>query len=130
MGVDGRNAVQLSDISTLGHTARWSPDDQWLLFTSNAESDRDVWAVSADGSELNRLTTAPTQDAHGLWSPDGRTVLYLSDHQRVFARPFDSDEHRLVYDLGERIDFIHLSPDGTRFVFTRVFVESDVWLIE
>jgi Tol biopolymer transport system component len=130
MGFDGRDAMQVSDISTLGHTARWSPDDRWLLFTSNAEGDRDIWVVSADGNELRRLTTTPTQDAHGLWSPDGKTVLYLSDHQKVFARPFEGEEHRLVYDLGEPIDFIHMSPDGTRFVFTRLFVESDVWLIE
>lgn len=130
MNVDGGDAARLSDIGALGHTARWSPDDRWLLFTSVAEGDRDIWAVSADGGALRRLTTAPTQDAHGLWSPDGRTVLYLSDHQQVYARPFDRDEHRLVFDLGETIDYVHLSPDGTTFVFTRQKVESDIWLIE
>jgi Tol biopolymer transport system component len=130
MNVDGSEAQQLTDIGMLGHTARWSPDANWLLFTSIAEGDRDIWAINSDGSELLRLTTAPTQDAHGLWSADGKSVLYLSDHQKVFARPFDADEHRLLFDLGERIDFVHLSDDGETFVFTRQKVEGDVWLIE
>lgn len=130
MNVDGSGARQLTDIGTLGHTARWSPDDQWLLFTSIAEGDRDVWAVSADGNDLRRITNAPTQDAHGLWSADGKTVLYLSDHQKVFASEFGSDEHRLLFDLGETIDYVHLSRDGTQFQFTREKLESDIWIIE
>jgi len=130
MNIDGSEAMKLTDIGTLGHTARWSPDGKWLLFTSVARGDRDVWAVSRDGEQLRRLTTAPTQDAHGLWSADGKAVLYLSDHQKVFARDFNRDEHRLLFDLGETIDYVHLSPDGTTFVFTRQKVEGDVWLIE
>jgi TolB protein len=130
MNVDGSEARQLTDIGTLGHTSRWSPDGKWLLFTSIAEGDRDIWAVSADGETLRRLTTAATQDAHGLWSPDGRTILYLSDHQKVFARDFERDESRLLFDLGETIDYVHLSPDGKLFAFTRQHVESDIWLIE
>jgi len=130
MNVDGSAARQLTEIGMLGHTARWSPDANWLLFTSIAEGDRDIWAVRQDGKELLRLTKATTQDAHGLWSPDGKSVLYLSDHQKVYARPFDTDEHRLLFDLGERIDFVHLSSDGQTFVFTRQKVEGDIWLIE
>lgn len=130
MDADGNNSMQLSKIGTLGHTARWSPDDEWLLFTSIAEGDRDVWAVRNDGSETRRITTAPTQDAHGLWSADGRSVLYLSDHQKVFATEFGSGEHRLLFDLGETIDYVHLSSDGTLFQFTREKVEGDIWQIE
>ena len=130
MNADGGETQQLTSIGTLGHTARWSPDDEWLLFTSIAEGDRDVWAVRHDGSELRRVTTAPTQDAHGLWSADGRSVLYLSDHQKVFATEFGSEGNRLLFDLDETIDHIHLSRDGTVFQFTREKVEGDIWQIE
>ena len=130
MNADGSDARQLTTIGTVGHTARWSPDDQWLLFTSTAGGDRDVWAVRADGSELRRLTDAPTQDAHGLWSADGRYVLYLSDHRTMFATDFDNGGHRELFDLGERIDFVHLSRDGSRFQFTRQRIEGDIWLID
>lgn len=130
MNADGSDAQQLTSISTVGHTARWSPDDEWLLFTSTAEGDRDVWAVRADGSELRRLTDAPTQDAHGLWSADGRNVLYLSDHRTMYATDFEIGGHRELFDLGERIDFVHLSRDGRKFQFTRQRIEGDIWLID
>jgi Tol biopolymer transport system component len=130
MNVDGSDAIQLTDIGTLGHTARWSPDGKWLLFTSLDSGDRDIWAVNSIGQELRRLTTSPSQDAHGLWSPDGQTVMYLSDHQRVLVRDFNDDSHKVVFDLGETIDYVHLSHDGTLFQFTRQEVEGDVWLIE
>lgn len=38
----------------------------------------------------------------------------------------DSD----LLDLGETIDYTHLSADGTVLLFTRERVEGDVWLIE
>ena len=130
MNADGSDARQLTTIGTIGHTARWSPDDEWLLFTSTAEGDRDVWAVRADGSALRRLTDAPTQDAHGLWSADGRHVLYLSDHRTIFATDFENGGHRKLFDLGERIDFVHLSRDGSKLQFTRQRIEGDIWLID
>jgi Tol biopolymer transport system component len=130
MDVDGGNAMRLTDISTIGHTARWSPDDQWLLFTSLSAGNRDVWAVSSDGERLRQITTADSQDAHGLWLPDSKTILYLADHRQVFATDLDGSEHRLVLDLQERIDYMHVSPDGETLVFTRRKVESDIWMIE
>jgi len=86
----------------LGVPARnvsWSPDGQWLLFTSTASGNRDVYAVSVDGAELRQLTTEPTQDAHGLWSADGKYVVYLSDHQIVSIIPFDGDTASVVFDI-------------------------------
>ena len=130
MDADGGNVRQLTDIGVLGHTANFRPDGEWLVFTSTKSGNRDVWAVRADGSELRQITTGPTQDAHGLWSPDGLYVYYLSDHLTVHATPFDGDEHELVFDLGEKIDHTNLSSDGTRFFFTREKIESDIWLIE
>jgi TolB protein len=130
MDIDGGNATRLTDIGVLGHTARWSPDGAWLLFTSLSSGNRDVWATNSDGSELRRLTTGDTQDAHGLWSPDGRDVLYLADHREVFVRDFLESDDRVVFGLDETIDYVHLSSDGSRFLFTRQKVESDIWLIE
>ncbi len=109
---------------------RRSPDGAWLLFTSTATGNRDVWAVRADGSDLRQLTSTPTQDAHGLWSADGKHVIYLSDHQIVRVRPFDEDIHEKVFDLGETIDHTHLSTDGRTFFFTREKIEGDIWLME
>ena len=76
------------------------------------------------------MTSTPTQDAHGLWSADGKHVVYLSDHQVVHVRPFDQDIHEKVFDLAETIDHTHLSKDGRTFFFTREKIEGDIFLME
>ncbi len=66
----------------------WSPDDKLVAFTSNrtAEPDEnrnsDIWIVAADntdrGQTLRRLTSNPGSDDSPAWSPDGKTIVYVS----------------------------------------------------
>ncbi len=130
MDPDGSNPKRLTDTSAMGHTARWSPDGNWLLYTSLSTGDREIWAVRNDGAETIRLTDLATQDAHGLWSPDGAHFLYLSDHQKLFVKGFPDGEAQKIFDLGETIDYTHLSDDGTVLLFTREKFESDLWSME
>jgi dipeptidyl aminopeptidase/acylaminoacyl peptidase len=68
--------------------AVWSPDGKSIAFSSNrtAEPDgnvnTDIWIVSADngdkGTNLLRLTTNPREDFAPQWSPDGKTLTYLT----------------------------------------------------
>lgn len=132
MEADGSNPRKLTDIGATGHTARWSPDGEWLLFTSLAGGDRNVWVVSARGGPPRRLTPESTQEAHGLWTPDGKMVLYLTDHRSLRAVPLEGGEPTLLFDAGpgERIDYVHLSRDGRRLLFTFQRTEGDLWMIE
>jgi hypothetical protein len=45
----------------------WSPDGQWLAFTSDRDDDLEVYAVRADGTGLTRLTISPGLDAVSDW---------------------------------------------------------------
>jgi Tol biopolymer transport system component len=130
MDADGANEERLTQIGVTGHTARWSPNGNWILFTSMSTGDREIWAVPADGGEPLRLTEFPSQDAHGLWSPQGDEVFYLSDHHTLWVQPFEGGERTKVFTPGDRIDYTHLSADGTRLLFTRERVEADIWLME
>ncbi len=68
--------------------AAWSPDGKLVAFTSNrtAEPDEnrnsDIWIVAADntdsGRTLRRLTSNPGSDDSPAWSPDGKTIVYVS----------------------------------------------------
>ena len=130
MAADGSDQHVLTDIGVTGHTARWSPDGEWIQFTSMASGDREIWAVSPDGEELKRLTELPTQDAHGLWSPDGTAFLYLSDHHVKWVQPMAGGEPVKLFEPGDRIDYTHLSGDGRTLLFTRERVEGDLWIME
>jgi Tol biopolymer transport system component len=57
---------------------RWSPDGDRIAFTSFRNNDFDVYTIRPDGTGLKQLTTAPGNDGHSVWSPDGRYLLFSS----------------------------------------------------
>lgn len=66
----------------------WSPDGKLVAFTSNRTDEpdnnrnTDIWIVAADntdkGQTLRRLTTNPGSDDSPAWSPDGRSITYVT----------------------------------------------------
>jgi dipeptidyl aminopeptidase/acylaminoacyl peptidase len=67
----------------------WSPDGKLLAFSSNrsqpdpdATYNSNIWVVAADntdkGAHLTQVTTNPGADTAPAWSPDGKSIAYLS----------------------------------------------------
>ncbi|HEV8357414.1 MAG TPA: S9 family peptidase [Gemmatimonadales bacterium] len=66
----------------------WSPDGKLVAFTSNRTEEpdnnrnSDLWIVAADntdqGRTLRRLTTNPGSDDSPAWSPDGKSIAYVT----------------------------------------------------
>lgn len=66
----------------------WSPDGTRIAFVSNrtddpdTNRDSDIWIVRSDLAEPTdqptRLTTNPGADTSPTWSPDGRSIAYLT----------------------------------------------------
>jgi len=79
----------------------WSPDGKLLAFTSNrsqpdpdATIDSNIWVVAADntdkGEHLTQVTTNPGPDSQPAWSPDGKSIAYvtqLDPHLFWYATP-------------------------------------------
>lgn len=69
---------------------QWSPDGQWLAFTSTREGDRaQLFVMRPDGGEAVRLTSSPSAVLGYQWSPDGRQVAFTAadaDDARRTAR--------------------------------------------
>jgi acylaminoacyl-peptidase len=94
---------------------------------------RAVWIVPADGSApARRLTIGSKHDHHPRFSPDGRTLAFLSDRRlaveeepgapddredaaQVHLLPLDRPgEARRLTDLPRGVEAFALSPDGRR----------------
>ncbi|MCR4414900.1 MAG: hypothetical protein NUV77_20980, partial [Thermoguttaceae bacterium] len=70
---------------------RVSPDGGWVVFTlrttdlAENKGKTDLWLVRTDGSGLRRLTAHPAGDHGPSWSPDGKSVFFLSTRSGLAA---------------------------------------------
>lgn len=61
----------------------WSPDGQWLVYTSfelgaGGQREADLWIVSADGGTKYQLTDFAAGSTHfPQWSPDGTVISFI-----------------------------------------------------
>jgi Tol biopolymer transport system component len=66
---DGSGETDVSRSDACDRDPLWSPDGEWLAFTSDRDDDEEIYAVRADGTELTRLTTSPGLDQVAAWRP-------------------------------------------------------------
>jgi dipeptidyl aminopeptidase/acylaminoacyl peptidase len=118
---------------------RLSPDGGRVVFTLQTAAPafdayrHTIWTVPADGSaEARALTLGPKHDSHPRFSPDGRTLAFLSDRRpaveeepdapkdpkeredsaQIHLLPLDGGEARRLTDLPQGVDGFEWSPDG------------------
>jgi dipeptidyl aminopeptidase/acylaminoacyl peptidase len=73
--------------------------------------------------EVRPFTSGEVADSRPRWSPDGKSIAFVSDRQRpksqIFLIPVDGGEARALTSLEEgSIGEIAWSPDGTKIAFT------------
>jgi len=56
----------------------WSPRGDLIMFSRQVEGDYEIYTIKPDGTDLNRLTHSPGNDAHMAWSPDGEHIVFAS----------------------------------------------------
>jgi dipeptidyl aminopeptidase/acylaminoacyl peptidase len=106
-----------------------SPDGSQVAYSvtvTNVEEDRqqsDLWRVAYDGRERVQLTFTPKHDEWApAWSPDGRSLAFLSDRgdedatTQVWAMPVGGGEARALTNLPGGVGDFAWSPDGKRLV--------------
>src|SRR4030043_1679785 len=78
---------------------------------------RNIWIYDIAASSLRQFTAAAKSDPHPRWSPDGRTLGFLSDREgsnQVYLIPLDGGEARPLTEGKTGIDSFAWSPDGKR----------------
>ena len=75
MSLEDGGISALTDGSHYDNFPQWAPADDLIMFTSDRDGDFELYTIQPDGSELQRLTNVPGNDAHfGLvfgWRMDG-----------------------------------------------------------
>lgn len=68
----------------------WSPGGEFVAFSALAGGFSDLYVYDLEGDVLRRVTNDPYADLHPAWSPDGRSLAFVTDR-------FSTDLNRLAY---------------------------------
>lgn len=89
--VESRKSEQLTSGAFDDEAPAWSPDGTQIAFHSNRSSDpdrsinSDIYVMDAKaGAAVRQLTTNQGSDARASWSPDGRSIAYVSNGESKY----------------------------------------------
>ena len=118
--------------------AAWSPDGDKIAFSSNrtdnpdGNTNSDIWVVDADLGEkeggLTQVTTNPGSDHSPAWSPDGKSITYITNtepekiwyatnHLAVASADGSGDERVISKEIDRNISSPQFSEDGDKIWF-------------
>src|SRR5664279_2532736 len=79
---EGGEARRLTSAGSVVAGPYFSPDRTQIAYSARAHGLRDVYVVNAEGGVPRRLTWEPTGSLAAGWTPDGKEVLFASQHAR------------------------------------------------
>ncbi|MHB1557074.1 MAG: S9 family peptidase [Isosphaeraceae bacterium] len=104
-----------------------SPDGSTVVYVvseidrSTDKTNTSLWLVPASGGEPRRMTTTPGTNNSPRWSPDGRTIAFVSSRggsSQVWLLPVDGGEPHQLTKLAVDVSNPLWSPDGSKVAFT------------
>ena len=123
MNVDGSDFKPLAGTDgKLSHEEwpSWSPDGNWIAYSSTRDDNQELYVVKPDGSQRKRLTTDLGIDAHPAWSPDSKRIVFATsrwgDMELAVMNADGTGLTRLTESPGLD-DYPRWSPDGKRIAF-------------
>ena len=136
---DGVNLVRLT--TERDSSPAWSPNGKHIAFVRNNEDNDDIYIVSKlkngtwqDDTELTRLTQHQAQDISPVWSPDSKTIAFVSyrdDNAEIYSMREDgSKQRRLTSNTADDLSPVW-SPDGKRIAFVSyLYGPGEIFVME
>ena len=136
---DGVNLVHLTE--GLDHSPSWSPDGQHIVFVRGRGGEEEIYTLSKlkrrtwqDEPKLIRLTQNDVSDRTASWSPDSKSIVFVSSrdgNSEVYTMRDDgSKQVRLTNNEVEDLTPVW-SRDGKRIAFvSHLYGEGEIFVME
>ena len=123
-----KHAITFADMIGMHRVAEpeVSRDGKWVAYTvSTPDMDANrgasnIWVVATAGGAEMQLTRSG-HDSSPVWSPDGKTLAFLSSRSgdsQVYLLSMDGGEAHALTKLSTGADMVKWSPDGKMLMFT------------
>jgi len=119
-----RKAITFEDYIALKAVSdpQLSPDGKWVAYTVSTPSLQDnrnvarVWVADVATGKARQLTNGPGSDRQPRWSPDGKTLAFISTREggaQVWLLPIAGGDAHKVSSLGDGASDPVWLPDGS-----------------
>ncbi len=111
----------------------FSPDGSNIAFTAEYDGNIDVYLVSANGGEPRRLTYHPLPDSVIGWTPDGNSLVFLSNRNSAMPTPTMFTMNVNGEGLPTELPFpmagggASFSPDGAKIAYMPLGAAFQQW---
>ena len=111
----------------------YSPDGEWIVFSSSRDGNLDLWMVSRSTAALKRLTDDAADDWDPGFTPDGKSILWSSNrsgHFEIWISEVDGTGARQLTQDGEDAENPVSTPDGKWIVYSSSNpAQAGIWKI-
>ncbi len=137
LAAEGPRPLRVDDIFSMKQVAdpQISPDGAWVAYTvrwldpKEDAADSDVYMVPFAGGAPVRLTSSPKPESHARFSPDGRSLAFLSGREgkksQVWLLDRRGGEAVKLTDFKASVSDFAWSPDGKRLALVVGDVDPD-----
>jgi tricorn protease len=123
--LNSQDAKRITSTAAVESNPYFSPDGNWIAFSSNRAGTNNVYIVSKNGGEPTRLTWHPSgSDVRG-WSNDGKHILFASNrdtaprpYNRLYKISIEGGAPKLLTKQWSHDG--SYSPDGTQLIVDKM----------
>ncbi|MCP4895835.1 MAG: S9 family peptidase, partial [bacterium] len=112
---------------------RLSPDGRSIALSvtepvEGTKSNSDVWLIDVESRDVRRMTTSKKSDNHARWSPDGKTLAFLSsraEKRQIYLLSMAGGEGQPLTESETGIRSFAWSPDGASIAFLAATAKTE-----
>lgn len=108
VSTDGKSDVQYTRGEKSASNPSFSPDGEFLAFTSSRSKKNQVWVMRVMGGEAEQVTEAKNGVATYQWSPDGEYIAYTMKDPDTEEEEKARKEKRDVILVDQNFKYNHL----------------------